>query len=455
MDGHRTSTSPRRHAGWVAAFLVIALLPGAPETLASSELRAEVRGKARGVGRASGGGAAAVSVPGEDGAKVRHLVAEGETLASILGGHGLPAAEVQAWEQAAAAVFALDGVRAAHAIELTFAKDQGHLLGLEYEIDPHSVLSVRLVHGQIQARLKAMPQLAAVRGVAGRVDATLATSASAAGVPVRMISELADLFGWQIDLEQDVQPGDEFRLLYAELADDDGDAPRPGDILAAEITSGGRTLTAIRFENERGETEYYDLDGRALGRRFLKYPVAYRKITSNYTGARFHPVLHRMRPHRGVDFSAPAGTPIRAVASGVVTFAGRSGRYGNHIEIEHQQPYATSYSHLQKFARGVRAGTMVRKGQVIGFVGASGMATGPHLHFMLFENGAYVDPLTAKLPTDEQISGARWKRFAALRSDLVARLANLGRATVPLQSLSFSPVSLLDLLRPHASSSLR
>lgn len=450
MDGQRTSTSPHRRS-LLAALATLVLLQSVPETLASGEFRAEAQGKTRSATR--GVASASSTIPGEDGAKIRHLVSDGETLAGILAEHGLPAAEVRAWEQAAAAAFDLEGIRAAHAIELTFGKDQGRLVGLEYEIDPHSVLSMRLLHGQIQARLKAMPQLAAVRGVVGRVDASLATTASAAGVPVRMISELAELFGWEIDLQQDVRPGDEFRLLYAELADDDGTAPRPGDILAAEITSGGRTLTAIRFENERGEAEYYDLDGRALGRQFLKYPVEYRKITSNYTGARFHPVLRRIRPHRGVDFSAPAGTPVRAVATGVVTFAGRSGQYGNHIEIEHQQPYATSYSHLQQFARGLKVGTAVRKGQVIGYVGQSGMATGPHLHFMLFENGVYVDPLTVKLPADEQISGARWKRFATLRSDLVARLASLGGA-IPLHSLSFSPVSLLDLLRPHASSSI-
>ena len=446
MDGQRIST-PHGRSGLLAALLTLVLLSIVPETLASGDWRAEAQNKSRGVA------ITASTVPGDDGAKVRHLVGEGETFASILGEHGLPAAEVKAWEQAVATAYELDGIRPAHAIELTFGKNQGRLLGLEYEIDPHSVLSMRLLHGQIQTRLKAMPQLAALRGIAGRVEASLATSASAAGVPVRMISELADLFGWQVDLQQDVHPGDEFRLLYAELADDDGGSPRPGDILAAEITSGGRTLTAIRFENDNGESEYYDLDGRARGRRFLKYPVEYRKITSSYTGARFHPVLRRIRPHRGVDFSAPAGTPVRAVASGVVTFAGRSGQYGNHIEIEHQQPYSTSYSHLQRFVRGLRVGTTVRKGEVIGFVGSSGMATGPHLHFMLFENGVYVDPLTVKLPADEQISGARWKRFASLRSDLVARLASLG-SSVSLQSLSLSPVSLLDILRPHASSSL-
>jgi murein DD-endopeptidase MepM/ murein hydrolase activator NlpD len=446
MDGHRIST-PQGRSGLLAALLTLVLLSIVPETLASGDWRAEAQNKTRGVATT------ASTVPGDDGAKVRHLVSNGETFASILGEHGLPAAEVKAWEQAAATAYELDTMRPAHAIELTFGKNQGRLVGLEYEIDPHSVLSMRLVHGQIQTRLKAMPQLAAVRGIAGRVDASLATSASAAGVPVRMISELADLFGWQVDLQQDVHPGDEFRLLYAELADDDGGSPRPGDILAAEITSGGRTLTAIRFENDTGETEYYDLDGRALGRQFLKYPVEYRKITSNYTGARFHPVLRRIRPHRGVDFSAPAGTPVYAVASGIVTFAGRSGQYGNHIEIEHQQPYSTSYSHLQRFVRGLRVGATVRKGEVIGYVGSSGMATGPHLHFMLFENGVYVDPLTVKLPADEQISGARWKRFASLRSDLVARLASLG-SSVSLQSLSLSPVSLLDILRSHASSSI-
>ncbi len=451
MDEQRTSTVPH---GLLAALLTLVLLSGVPETLASGDFRAEAQGKTHGVARTRGIASPASTVPGDDGAKVRHLVAEGESFASILGEHGLPAAEVTAWEQAAAAAYELDGIKPAHAIELTFARDQGSLLGLEYEIDPHSVLSMRLVHGQIQARLKAMPQLAAVRGVAGRVEASLATSASAAGVPVQMISELADLFGWQVDLQQDVHPGDEFRVLYAELTDDDDSTPRPGDILAAEITSGGRTFTAIRFENDRGETEYYDLDGRALGRPFLKYPVEYRKITSNYTGARFHPVLRRIRPHRGVDFSAPAGTPVRAVASGVVTFAGRSGQYGNHIEIEHRDPYATSYSHLQGFARGLHVGSTVRKGQVIGYVGSSGMATGPHLHFMLFKNGMYVDPLSVKLPADEQISGAAWKRFDALRTALVDRLASLG-SDVPLHTVSLSPVSLLDILRPHASSSIR
>jgi murein DD-endopeptidase MepM/ murein hydrolase activator NlpD len=385
---------------------------------------------------------------GDDGVRVRRLVREGETFTGILGQQGLPRTEIRAWEQAAAGVYDLDALRPGHALTFTLARDQGRLTACDYEIDRYALLTMRLVHGQIRARLKAMPQLAAVRGLAGKVEASLATTATAIGVPARVLADLSELFGWQVDLATDVRPGDEFRILYAELRDGSDDAPRPGDILAAEITSGGRRLTAIRFENERGEREYYDLDGRVLGRRFLRSPVASGRITSSYSGSRLHPVLKRRRPHRGVDFSAPIGTPVRAVASGVVTFAGRNGQYGNHVGIEHDAAYATSYSHLQRIAGGVRHGGRVRKGQVIGYVGRSGMATGPHLHFMLFENGRYVNPLTAKLAADERLAGPRRRRFAGIRDELLARLAELG----PPSQVALAPRSLSELIRSKVAS---
>ena len=389
----------------------------------------------------------------DDGVLIRHLVATGETFAGILRGQGLSDTEARAWEQAAASTFDLGTLDPHHAVILTFTRDQGHLSSCDYEIDHYALLNMRLAHGQIQARLKAMPQLTAVRGVSGRVESSLATSASAAGVPARMVSELADVFGWQLDLANDVRPGDQFRLLYAELRDDDGGAPRPGDILAAEITSAGRTLTAIRFENEHGDSEYYDPDGRALGRPFLKYPVDFVAITSEFSDSRMHPVLKRRLPHLGVDFAAPIGTPVRAVASGVVTFAGYASGYGNQVGIEHESPYGSSYSHLRRIARGIRVGAEVEKGQVIGFVGRSGMATGPHLHFMLFRDGAYVNPLTVTLPSDEELTGARRAQFTALRRELLDRLASLARP-LDLTSLSLGPLSPLDVARSAFGSSL-
>ena len=425
-------------ASLLALSVICMLVPG---TIASGELRAEVEEPEQPVFDGA--------TPGSANAHVRHLVSEGETFAGILLGAGVSAKEAKFWEQAARAEFDIDAIRPQHALDLTFTAEQGRLSECTYEIDKYSILSLRLNHGKITARLMAMPRLAAVRGVAGRVEASLATSATAAGTPVQMVSELADVFGWEVDLASDVQSGDEFRLLYAELDDESG--LRPGELLAAEVTSRGRKLTALRFENERGEPAYYDVNGRALGRGFLKYPVDFVKITSVYTDARFHPVLKRPRPHRGVDFAAPVGTPVRAVANGQVTFAGRNGRYGNQVEIGHDNPYSSSYSHLRRIATGVRVGDWVRRGQVIGYVGRSGMATGPHLHFMLFKDGQYINPLTVKLAGEEQLTGSRWGSFVRLRDELGVRLSALGDS-VELRSVSLAPLSITGLIRSNVAS---
>ena len=421
----------------------------APETIASGELRTDAAPEVE--TRAAAPSFPALPRLTDEPVEVRHHVTPGETFASILADRGLSNAEIRAWEQAAAGVYDLGMVQPGRAFVLTFAKDQGQLTACEYEIDKYALLSMRLTHGQIQARLKATPRLAAVRGVTGRVDASLATSAAVAGVPARMISELADVFGWELDLESDVRPGDQFRVLYAELRDEETGAARAGDILAAEITSGGRTLAAVRFENEAGQSDYYDPGGRALGRRFLKYPVEFTKISSRFSGSRYHPLLKRRRPHLGVDFAAPPGTPVRAVASGVVTFAGRNGQYGNQVGIDHDPPYGSSYAHLQRIARGLRLGVPVRKGQVIGYVGRSGMATGPHLHFMLFRNGSYVNPLTVRLPADEELSGAPRRRFARLCGELLARLAGL-TSPIALHARSLTLPSLSEVTRSNAAS---
>ena len=417
--------------------------PAVPETLASGDLRASTT--------SARPGTLAAPAPPDDDVQVRHVVAPGETFATILAAQGLSAVEIQSWQQAASGAYDVEALQPHHTLVMTFTRDQGQLRACDYEIDKYALLSVRLVHGQIQARLKAMPQLAAVRGVAGRVESSLATSATAAGIPVRMVSELADVFGWEVDLQNDVHPGDQFRLVYAELRDDESGVARPGDILAAEITSGGRTHTAIRFENENGESEYYDPDGHALGRRFLKYPLDFVSITSQFTDSRMHPVLKRRAPHLGVDFAAPMGTPVRAVADGIITFAGYAHGYGNQVGIEHQAPYGSSYSHLRRIARDVRIGAEVHIGQVIGWVGRSGMTTGPHLHFMMFRDGVYVDPLTVKLPASEELTGARRSQFAVLRQELLERLAGLGRR-IELPSLSL--VSPADVVRSTLASSI-
>lgn len=417
------------------------------ETMASSELRAV---KAAAVEETA---IVSASLPASDGVQIRHRIAPGDTFAAILRAQGLSEIEVHAWETAAASAFDLDALQPRHAVVLSLTRDGSSLTACDYEIDKYALLSMRLVHGQIQARLKAMPQLAAVRGVAGRVESSLATSATAAGVPARMVSELADVFGWDVDLQNEVRPGDEFRVVYAELRDEESGAQRPGDILAAEITTGGQTRTAIRFENDKGDSEYYDAGGHALGRHFLKYPLDFVAVTSQFSDSRMHPVLKRRAPHLGVDFAAPIGTPVRAVADGIITFAGYATGYGNQVGIEHQTPYGSSYSHLKRIARGIRLGSEVRKGQVIGYVGRSGMATGPHLHYMLFRDGTYVNPLSVKLAADETLTGARLTQFSVVCRDLLQRLAGLGRP-LGLPALSLGPLSPADVMRSTLASSL-
>ncbi len=418
-----------------------------PETLASGSVRENgVPGMTRRLDppiyqdRSESGG----DVP------VHHLVAPEETFIEILGGYGLPEAAIMAWYHAARDTYDLDQIRAGHALSFTFAKGRGRLTHCEYEIDGYSMLSLRLLHGQIRARLKAMPRLAAVRGTMGRVQSSLATSATSVGMPVKVLTQLADVFGWGIDLESDASAGDEFRLLYSEVRGEDG-ATRPGELLAAEFSARGRTLTAVRFEDEHGDPEYYDLDGRALGRPFLRYPVAFRRVSSGFTGSRLHPVLKRRRPHRGIDFSAPSGTPVRAAAEGVVTFAGWNGQYGRQVGVKHEDPYETSYSHLRAMARGIRVGSTVRKGQVIGYVGRTGMATGPHLHYMMFKNGHYMNPFSMGGLADEQLSGERHARFARVRNEVTARLAQL-KAPIDLQAVALAPRSVRDLIRSDLAS---
>ena len=452
--GSLRTRSITRAASW--QFIAALLLPTflvclVPETIASGVLKP---GALRHDTDNTPPGFTVSVLPGDDGVQCRHIIAPGDTFAGILSDHGLSSAEIRSWQQAAATIHDLDHLQARHSLVLTFARDQGRLTACDYEVDRHAVASMRLAHGQIRARMKAMPQLAAVRVMAARVDASLATSATAVGIPPATISELAELFGWEIDLTRDLRPEDEFRIVYAELRDQDGRA-RPGDVLAAEIRSGGRRLSAFRFENERGESEYYDEDGYPLNRPFLKYPVDFVEISSQFSASRWHPIWKRARPHRGVDFAAPAGTPVHAVADGVVTFAGRNGEYGNQVGIDHGAPYGSSYSHLQRIARGVRVGGPVRKGQVIGYVGRTGIATGPHLHFMMFKDGDYVDPLRVKIPVDERLAGAALKRFFHLRADLGGRLFSAdAAATVPALVPALLPpaASLLDLVHIRPAS---
>ena len=226
-----------------------------------------------------------------------------------------------------------------------------------------------------------------------------------------MLSQLAEIFTWDIDLQRAVGKGDTFKILYEQRSRKGQESNSVMRILAAELNNAGQKLTAIYFEKQRGQGNYYNLEGRSLARAFLRFPLEFTSISSHFADSRFHPILKTNLPHMGVDFAAQRGTPVRAVGDGIISEAGWNGSYGKAIDIKHESSYLSRYAHLQGFAPGIRAGASVTKGQIIGYVGSTGRSSGPHLHFELYRDHQFIDPLSVDFPAEESIEPALQKIF--------------------------------------------
>ena len=238
---------------------------------------------------------------------------------------------------------------------------------------------------------------------------------------VRLAWDLADVFAWQVDFSRDVQPGDRFRVVFERLVSPEGEV-RLGRILASDFQTGGRTLTAFRFDSAGGSS-LFDADGNSLRRAFLRAPVEFRRISSSFARARRHPILGTFRRHEGTDYAADRGTPVMAAGDGSVLRAGRAGGYGNLVELRHRSGITTRYGHLRGFARGVRASSRVSQGQVIGYVGATGLASGPHLHYEFRVNGVPRDSRRVDLGNGNPLPPAQRAAFERERDRLAALLA--------------------------------
>ncbi len=244
---------------------------------------------------------------------------------------------------------------------------------------------------------------------------------------IRLAWDLADVFAWQLDFSRDVQPGDRFRVVFERLVSPEGEV-RLGRILASDFQTGGRTLTAFRFDSG-GRSALFDADGNSLRRAFLRAPVEFRRISSTFARARRHPVLGTFRRHEGTDYAADRGTPVMAAGEGTVVRAGIAGGYGKLVELRHRSGITTRYAHLRAFARGVHAGARVSQGQVIGYVGSTGLASGPHLHYEFRVNGVARDSRRVDLGNGAPLPPAQREAFARERDRLAALLAG----TLPQQ----------------------
>ncbi|MAC47117.1 MAG: peptidase M23 [Oceanospirillum sp.] len=250
-----------------------------------------------------------------------------------------------------------------------------------------------------------------------------------ANLSQQTIMNLANIFGWDIDFTLDMRPGDSFKVLYYEELLD-GSYYRDGDILAAEFTNQGTTYRAVRYTDKEGNTDYYSEDGRSMRKQFLRSPMDFARISSHFTTRRYHPVLHKFRSHKGTDYAARRGTPIKATGSGKVVSAKVSRSYGKYVVIQHGSRYTTLYAHMNGFAKGIRSGAKVRQGQTIGYVGSTGLASGPHLHYEFRVNGIHKNPVTVKLPAAEPIAAKERERFEQYASNLLSNFGTQGNVQI-------------------------
>jgi murein DD-endopeptidase MepM/ murein hydrolase activator NlpD len=358
------------------------------------------------------------------------------TLSGMLRAKGLAADALEDVIAAVRTVFDPRRLRSQqpYALELTF---DGALRQFQYEIDEQSLLRVwRGRSGPFRAAVLPIPRTLEHVEALGRIDAdtpSLFASIDAAGERAELALALADVFSAEIDFNTELQPGDSYAVAFERFRRDD----RPhtyGAIAAAEFLNDGRRLRAIRFTPPGGESGYYDEQGRSLKRFFLRTPLKFEpRITSSFSLRRMHPVLHTARAHRGVDYGAPTGAPVVAVAGGTVAGVTSDSTNGRMVRLRHASGYESYYLHLSAFAPGLRRGARVSQGETVGRVGSSGLATGPHLHYGLKKNGVFVNPLRehGNMPPGDPIPDAARAAFNAERDRALARL-ELARVKAPV-----------------------
>lgn len=332
-------------------------------------------------------------------------VTKGDSLAQIFSRSGVNARDLHEVMTLGAAVNTLKRIHPGQILNLR-ADETGRLQELRYEESHTLGLRVSREKDHFTATtIHRIPDRQTAHASAV-IDSSLFLAGQKAKLPDAMIMNLAGIFGWDVDFALDIRQGDRFTVLYDELYLD-GERIGEGNILAAEFVNQGQTYRAVRYTDAEGRTDYYTPNGHSLRKAFLRTPVEFSRISSGFNLKRKHPVLNRIRAHKGVDYSAPQGTPIKATGDGRVVFRGVKGGYGNVVIIQSGSTYSTLYAHMSRFAKGINTGTRVRQGQTVGYVGMTGLATGPHLHYEFLVNGVHRNPLTVKFPDSLPIE----KRF--------------------------------------------
>ncbi len=299
--------------------------------------------------------------------------------------------------------------------------DAGVLREIRYPVSALQELIVELDGNNVaEAELNDLSFQTIEQSVSAEISSSLYETALEAGLSNNTIMEMIRIFGWDIDFVQDIRVGDTFHIIHTDYHID-GEKVADGNILAAEFTTQGQRYRAIRFEDDEGNVSFYTPEGESMLGTFLRSPVEFSRISSRF-GKRKHPISKKWKAHKGVDYAAARGTPIRATADGKVVHAGRKGGYGKTIVLRHAGRFTTLYAHMNGFAKGVRSGSRVKQGQTIGYVGSTGYSTGPHLHYEFRVDGVHRNSLTYKTPKASSVKESLKPEFNALSTDLVSRL---------------------------------
>jgi murein DD-endopeptidase MepM/ murein hydrolase activator NlpD len=347
---------------------------------------------------------------------------KGDNLSTLFSEAGLGAKELYAVVNADPKGKQLTNIHPGQSIAFNF-NSQGEFRQLRYIKNPTETLLITKNDSDNSYQFEELVREYEIKTKQAQVSIqqSLFLDAKNAGMDDNLIMELATLFGWDIDFSLDIRSGDSFDIVYEELYLD-GEKQKNGKILAANFFNQAKRFSAIYYEKANKEGAYFTENGASVRKEFTRSPVDFARVSSRFNLKRKHPIMHTIRAHKGVDYAASRGTPIKATGDGKVILAGRKGGYGKTVIIKHGQRYTTLYAHLNAYARGIRSGKRVRQGQIIGYVGSTGMATGPHLHYEFRVNGSHRNPLTVKLPRAIPLKGEEKQRFLAQTNNLRQQL---------------------------------
>ena len=370
------------------------------------------------------GGAIPEELPGvpEGGAVIAGELTRGQTLLAALRDKGAPPKDVLPFIHEMEKVFDFRQARVGDDYKLTVSQG-GDIVRLDYKTSPLDQYVVSREEGELVALKKAVPQKTEVVEVGCAIKSSLYESFKRCGEHASLATRFVDLLAWDVDFFQDVRKGDEFKLIVEKKSVEGGAFVGYGNILAAEYTGKFGTQRFFWFDDPDGEmTGYYKDDGKAARKEFIKTPLKFTRISSGYSHNRLHPVLHNFKKHLAVDYAAPVGTPVWAVSSGTVVYAGPKGPSGNLVAIKHANGYTSYYAHLHKFAKGIKVGMRVDQKTTVGYVGVTGRTTGPHLHFALKHKGKFVNPQTVKYTTANPIPIEHLGEYKEMVDERKARL---------------------------------